>query len=177
MYRGEWGLYNVLQISRLLTAQKAPRQTGLISLICSFPKCLFKNIPSASRMWDPDPWSTILLPSSSQNRGASVGIYGLPTTVAGPRTPSWTCGHCQPSCPPTVQATLHLPAASHLRKERLGAQPGHPYPQAKVDSTHPSQRQQGICCHPWPQSHKSRLDKGSPEPPHNPGMLFWGKEC
>lgn len=108
MYRGEWGLYNVLQISRLLTAQKAPRQTGLISLICSFPKCLFKNIPSASRMWDPDPWPTMPPPSRLPKQ------RGL-------------CGHLRPSyhCSWAQDSKLDLWALPTLLSPHC---PGHPTP-------------------------------------------------
>lgn len=125
MYRGERGLYSVLQIPRLLAAQKAPREIGLFHSFADFQSAFLRTSPLWSRMWDPVQWpaapATVLCPNPP-NEGVLAGIYAPPATTAGFRLTAGRAGAADHHLPLPVQAN-HAQQSCLQPQERNGAQP------------------------------------------------------
>lgn len=120
MYRGARGLYSVLQVSQLLTAQKAPQETRLVPSICLLPKRLFKNAPSTVLHVGPSSMAqdACHFPSpKSPNKGVLAGISALLPPGEVPAY-SWTCEHCQPppSSPPLGHPSTQRPLPETSRR-------------------------------------------------------------
>lgn len=151
MYKGDWGLYSVLQVPPLLTTQRAPQETGLVSFICKLPKCLFKKSFPWTHTQKPAQGPTApAIPHQTPNKGVSTVIY---SSLAEAARPGSRLG---------VRALRSSPSPS-------ASKPPHTVPASSLQSTGqppvPHWELQGTCSLP---------DGGGPEPPHKPGMLFGG---